>query len=1251
MTLKEWRLALFAVGKIEFEDGRLLEFISDTSWDAWQAEGEPAKKAEVVVQGVDGGFWNSAMPLEMPPQATELNTGLVLPHIAWAKPHAGERLSILAIHSRWKQAHTIGLYHRLDADVKAIFSDAMKEDQRAPFWRAFKGATKLDILADVAEATEQSYDVIIMGGISEELFGADAQAWLKAQVAGGAALIIAGGLPGAGMMAEMTKTPVTEVPDFLAVGVPYEKLPGLTPGADKHLPTGVSLYEYGKGRVVKLGFHIFPYEARTVEDETSYEYYQSFLIKAILWAGGNEPAVAFKDFPVELAADKPGPGMPGLKFTLAGSGTYDVELGICTGNKLLDIPSKPYAAPGVHQGDKLVLPVREMRKTVELSDATPVEFDLPSLPAGEYFVSVRVSQDGVNVNWATPHLTVTSGISVKEVTTDPTWLDMKVEKVLPIKATIVLSDPAPAGASLDVSVIDNYDRLLDRKEIKLAEGQDSVEVALSVPHIVTVLGRVRAELQIDGDAVHIGIGRFTTVRRDWDKFIFSGWVGGTRLLAGLGQNGEKSFGGFNGLERFDVPADPGTGGARVGRIDTDPEVLAKRKEEVQDRVREAIPFDPLCYSSTDEVRYGGGEELPARVADFREQLQAEYGTIEALNEQWDSDYGSFDDIPAIWGPVTTPYLENARKTKNFSPLVDQHLENIRAYTNNWRFWADAIDEVDPGGRMGTEAPLWPWAGSCFDWYSLCQIMGFFSPYGRDGDLQTYEFGSSFSKPGTLLAMTYGGYLYNGFIRKAEPNDLEFNRWRPWSALFRGYNGISWYLLGTHGINFVESGVAPDGEPYPALLTAADTIAEIRTGYYTLFRGSEREHDGVAIHYSVPSNVVAEMVHDFISLPWDVHALIRILQDYAPRRYEFVATQQIEKGELDKYNVLFLPLSQAITKAESAEFEKFVRRGGLLIADVRPGIADKHGKVGNNKVMEKLFGVTYRKTLGRKLVTAELSGEYKGVPFKAESGRFPVDPALVLDGAEAAAEIDGVPLVTYNPVGKGAAICINSPFNWYKHPTPDSLYFYLAYKAQNVRMGSVLKAIFKAHGIKRTANVEPVEGEWPWGVEIRYHTDADAQYVGLTKRRGAKVEPDREMVVTVPREGHVYDMFSGKYYGRTDSWNVTMPASDVQLFSVMPYEVKGLKVTLKSEAVSAGSMIEGIVGVEKGSGPPVRHVINLQVTRPDGKTIRYLAENLETQGGAASFSIPLALNEPKGAYTLTFTDVASQKQATVGLNVR
>ena len=201
------------------------------------------------------------------------------------------------------------------------------------------------------------------------------------------------------------------------------------------------------------------------------------------------------------------------------------------------------------------------------------------------------------------------------------------------------------------------------------------------------------------------------------------------------------------------------------------------------------------------------------------------------------------------------------------------------------------------------------------------------------------------------------------------------------------------------------------------------------------------------------------------------------------------------------------------------------------------------------------------------------------------------------------------------------------------------------------MGQLLSTILAAHNIQRTANVEPVDGEWPWGLELRYSTDGEAQYVGLTKRRGEHVEPDRKLRVTVPRQGHVYDMFSGRYHGRTNSWHVTMPATGVQLYGLLPYKVDGLEVTLKDDTVNAGSMIQGRVVVATSGGHAVRHVINLRVKRPDGKMIRYLSKNLETTDGAVSFVIPLALNDPQGTYVLIFTDVVSQTDVAVNVNLR
>ncbi len=1244
---------LFVAGQIEFEGRESLPILSDGTWRAWWEGDETVKKAGVLVRGVDGGYWRNVTLLEMPEAFNRLNTGFVVPHIPWAKPYAGGKLKVLAIHSRWRQADTVGLAHRLDADVSAVFTDvAWKPGHRHPFFRRVKGATAKAIAAKLEAAMRKRYDLIIMGGVPAELFPEDLRERLRTHVQGGAALIIFGELPTNELTQEMTRTPVLEVPDLLAVGVPYENLPGLSVGPERRFPTGASLYEYGKGRVVRLDFGLLPADG----DETRYEYYQSFLIKAVLWATGREPAVLFKEFPSVVTVDKQGGGMLALKFQLANSGEplpCDIDLGICSYDKHLDLPQAPYARPGVHQAEKIVVPVRVARKTVNVDGTAAIEFDLPPLPAGEYFVNARVSKKGVNVNWATAHLTVTSKLAIEEVEVKPDWVDLSDGTAQQVRATVVLSEPAPKGASLELSLIDNYDRLLSHEKIILVENQVSARLVLSVPYMLTALGKVRAELKVDGESMDVAVGRFTCRRRDWDRFLFLAWGSGDRanqrLLADMGVDAYTGASGrIEELEVAERVALPGYAKMREEVMDTDPKVVEQAARRSAEIGRRSLPFDPIAYVSSDKPMYDGGETLPARVADFRKSLRADYGTIEALNAGWDTGYGAFDEIPAITGEVEKEFAEKGATTRNYSPIVDQWRENHRVFTERFMLHRDAVRQGDPHARVGTEAVLFPWSTNCFDWHALVKGLGLFAPNGWDMDLQTSEYATSWSEPGMLLGLTYGAYTYNGFVRRPETTDTEFHYWRPWNGLLRGYNCVWWYLLGP----YFESGTGPGGEPYPALRTAVEQIARIRRGYYTLLRGSKRQHDGIAVHYSVPSNILGDRMDDFGRLPWDVHMLTRILLDHAPNRYRFVSPEQILNDELANYKALILPLSQAVSTQEAEAMERFVREGGLLIADVRPGLADEHGKFGANQALWKLFGIAYRKGLGRKLVRAELSGEYEGVPFNSAQGEFPIDPAFVLEGAEAALEVEGIPLLTSNRVGKGTAICLNVPFNWYRRwPVPDTMYLYLGDREHNVRVGNVLKAILKAHGIERAVKVGPVEGDWPWGLEALYSADGEAQYVGVTKRRGALIEPDRELVITAPRVGYLYDMFSGQYYGRKDTWKVTMPATDVRLYGLLPYKVKGLKVRLKERVVAQGATIEGQVDVRKGRGQYVRHVVHLQVIRPDGQAVRYLSRNLETEGGTASFSLPLAFNEPKGMYALTFTDVATQTSTSAGVSVQ
>jgi hypothetical protein len=64
------------------------------------------------------------------------------------------------------------------------------------------------------------------------------------------------------------------------------------------------------------------------------------------------------------------------------------------------------------------------------------------------------------------------------------------------------------------------------------------------------------------------------------------------------------------------------------------------------------------------------------------------------------------------------------------------------------------------------------------------------------------------------------------------------------------------------------------------------------------------------------------------------------------QYNFVAYEQVERGELAKggYRVLILPRSTSLSEAEAREIRAFAASGGLVIADGVPGRFDAHSRL-------------------------------------------------------------------------------------------------------------------------------------------------------------------------------------------------------------------------------------------------------------------------------------------------------------------
>ena len=75
-------------------------------------------------------------------------------------------------------------------------------------------------------------------------------------------------------------------------------------------------------------------------------------------------------------------------------------------------------------------------------------------------------------------------------------------------------------------------------------------------------------------------------------------------------------------------------------------------------------------------------------------------------------------------------------------------------------------------------------------------------------------------------------------------------------------------------------------------------------------------------------------------------------------FRYLTPESLRKGELnlDEFTVLLLPMTQALGDDDVKAIKNFVHNGGTVIADVRPGLYDDHGKPVPAGLLDDLFGV-------------------------------------------------------------------------------------------------------------------------------------------------------------------------------------------------------------------------------------------------------------------------------------------------------
>ncbi len=360
-------------------------------------------------------------------------------------------------------------------------------------------------------------------------------------------------------------------------------------------------------------------------------------------------------------------------------------------------------------------------------------------------------------------------------------------------------------------------------------------------------------------------------------------------------------------------------------------------------------YRPLFYNLGDET---GIADLaanwdfdfsPPSLAGLRGWLRTRYPSLAALNRQWGTAFASWD---AVTPPTTEATL--ARTDGNYSAWSDFKDWMDEAFARALRQGARALHAGDPQARAGIEGTQAPgWGG--YDFTRLAGALDVLEMYDMHNNVEI-----ALALNPALIALTTS---FGSGAREIH---------RIWHEALLGQRGVAIWdevnaIIGTDGVP------GPRGEQMRGLFT------ELRGGIGAQLIASRLARDPVAILYSPESyrlTWLAEVKAE--GKPWTLRdseresfdSVLRAamrraaaLLQHAGLQPNWLSPQLLAEGALEARGIRLLVLAHvlALSDRETAAIDRFVRRGGVVVADVVPGEFDGHGRQRQQPALAALGG--------------------------------------------------------------------------------------------------------------------------------------------------------------------------------------------------------------------------------------------------------------------------------------------------------
>lgn len=1177
----------------------------------------------------------------------KVTTKLQTPHVVRAKPYARGPLKVLFVVPRTiAPREIVELAQRFDIQFEAFtiahsgLLSFESDSGAAPYDLAVEGTSIREKTEEILGKLKQDYDAYVFANASLDVLPKEAQYRILKKVSEGAGLVFTYG--------RLTKLPIFKKPiiddrDYVFSGVPIWRLRSIMTDfvknavessgkqtADQLLEKLVETYQFKQGRVAVInygvgsgtyygGHGLTPPEPYSLNWQANYECYLSLVMKALLWTvPSKQPEIRF--------------------FNLANASQYQREDRI-----VLPAPNElgiHCSRPGGFSG-KLRVMVRDETNAVEFEKEISVTLKtgdnvLPNpspqlrLKAGGHYedfilLSNKGTEDWGSVWFESPR---DEQYVLIAFDTDKEFYE-KGDKA---RVSAEVLRPATADTALRVSFTDTLGRLYAHYYKAIPEGKTRVSFDFPLEGSRTIATRVHGELVVNNEVVEAKDRIIFIPRRDSDEFRSILWGGLGCGNTGLGwiayQRLRKA--GFNAIlshpsadgsqERMlalcDFPLvsysyrvmggadDKGWRKDQWGDLKKiedgcfyNPEIQQAARQQVLERNKEAMPYGPCLYTLGDEnyFDYNSGYSPYGQRA-FREYLKKHYATLVSLNREWDANY-------ADWSQVELLPDEEA-KQRGLWPMIHEHKAfNESEYADYHHFLAKAIKEADPHAKVGAEGSV---PGDLEKTVEGLEIWG---PYS---DKRGNELLRSLVSPEVVRGNWWGGYVGSHGARAGALN--------LWKQLLSGAvnTNLFYAAIGSEGLFATDLSFA---DYFEHMLPE---LHEISGGIGQLVAASQIMDDGIAIHWS-QANEHAATLFSALGSPTQSQGNLMGLLDRCGFGYRFMTTRMIESGDLLKkhYRVLFLSCSQAISDKEAQAIREFAQAGGVVIADVATGIMDGHCKplwrpsgsttAGEWKgQLDELLGVSRRGEPQSKQSTTNLTTSLGDQSLSLTDSTFRLDGSV--SALKAAQQLDGVPVLATNQVGQGNTIFLNFPF-----PNSES--------EQSLKF---TKALLDAVGMKPAC--ELLNGK---GYLFRRFSNGDTTLIGVV--RDSDNAADATLRLAHPE--YVYDVRAGELLGKVSSIPINKEGRRVRLFSLLSGPTKRLSVQT-GRKIHRGQAVPLKVNLNAGGVGVAGRIVRMQVFGPGKVEMEHYRSYITLNVSEASASVPLALNDPVGKWTITVTDVAT-----------